>query len=55
MVDLDGDIGGDGGIADSAPEEKQILLAIGCLSALIIGTYLSWNVLWHLKVRLFYC
>ena len=54
-IGCDGDIGGDGGIADSAPEVKQILLASGCLSALIIGTYLSWNVLWHLKVKFFHC
>ena len=50
-----GGIGCDGGIVDWAPEEKNILLASGCLSALIIGTYLSWNVLWHLKVKFFHC
>ena len=44
-----------GGIVDSAPEEKHILLASGCIAALIIGTYISWNALWHLKVKFFHC
>ena len=45
----------DGGISESAPEGEHLLLASGCLTALIIGTYLSWNVLWHLKVKFFHC
>ena len=33
----------------------HLLLTTGGLLALILGTYLSWNVLWHLKVKLFHC
>ena len=47
----------DGGTVDSEDwwHGRHLLLTSGCLLALIIGSYLSWNVLWHLKVRLFYC
>ena len=40
---------------EEASEVHHLLLASACLSSLVLGTYLSFNVLWHLKVRLFYC